>query len=684
MGASSDADRAAPPAAGKPASFRDDINALRGIAATVVVLFHFGIGSFSGGFVGVDIFFVISGLLMTQIIDRGIARGNFSIFGFYAARARRIIPALAVMCVLLVAYGALFLDPLTLGDLAHAATATLLFYSNMLYASMSGYFAEASETNWLLHTWTLSVEWQFYMLYPIALALAAHWKWLWERRVMALGIACVVCFAATVVVSSWSTSFQQYAFFLLPTRAFEMLAGGWLALAAPRISSRIWGNLLLAGGLAAIAFSVFAFDGNLPWPSAWMIFPIGGTVAVLAAARQGALWSRVPGAQALGTWSYSIYLWHWPFVVALNHYGVPMGPAAIAGGLAATLVCAILSYELVETRLRVALFGPGSSTSVRRWIGLALLAFAIVALTVSAWKTHGYEATRVGHLDTATQARLADYRAAPGDWKGMLPCKSQRFGAGRICVMGAGHPAKVAIIGDSHAEMMLPRLALLARDNPVEITLMRQQGCPPLPSLLWTRYLAQCRDFAKRAFDAAERGHYPRVMILSAWALYFGREDEGGMKPGALCGYSWRGCHPITDRAIVDAQVSEAFAEFAERLRRLVAGGARVSVVLPGPEPSEIRPHDYYQQAFFSGTPLMAPPIDKAAFLARTAKVRAMVIAAAGHAGAEIIDPMESRCGATTCPVFDDGRYIFTDTHHLRASRVVRPGFAYLDAFLTK
>ncbi|QNG48483.1 acyltransferase family protein [Sphingobium yanoikuyae] len=172
--------------------FRHDINALRAVAASVVVLFHFHVAGFDGGYVGVDIFFVISGLLMTQIIERSIARGNFSILGFYAARVRRIVPALAVLSLLLVLAGLAFIDPLTLAEIARNAVASVLFVSNILYASQSGYFADASETNWLLHTWTLSAEWQFYMIYPIVLASASRWAWLWRHRLTFLVIGCVI------------------------------------------------------------------------------------------------------------------------------------------------------------------------------------------------------------------------------------------------------------------------------------------------------------------------------------------------------------------------------------------------------------------------------------------------------------------------------------------------------------
>lgn len=658
--------------------FRDDINALRGIAALIVVLFHFGVGGFGGGFAGVDVFFVISGLLMSGIIERGVERGRFSVLGFYAARVRRIVPALMVLCLTLVLMGAILLDPVTLAEVARNATASLLFLSNMLYASTSSYFAESAESNWLLHTWTLSVEWQFYMVYPVVLAVVARWRWLWERRAMVVAIACLASFAATVVLAGRSESFEKYAFFLLPTRAWEMLAGGWLAFAAPQIRSRLAGDALILGGLAAILFSTLALDSAVPWPSLWTAIPVLGTVAILSVARSGAAWAHAPGLQRLGTWSYSLYLLHWPVVAGLHYYGVPMDGWTIAIGLLVSLVLAALSFELVESRLRNAIFGR-NGTQAWRWTAIAVGAALLVALPVAAWRSQGFEAVRTAHFDAQTRQRLADYRGAPADWQGMAPCNGQRYLSGHMCVMGAGQPNRVAVIGDSHAEQMLPRFAMLARTRPVEITMFRQQGCAPLPELLWTNSGAHCRNFTEDVFRRVGQEHYPRVVIIGAWAHYFAYPD--GVRPGALCAESWRGCRPLTaEQARRD--VDRAFATFSDRVRALVDGGALVTVVLQGPDPGEIKPHDYYRRTFFDGAPAMAQDIDRARYEARTARVRAMVIAAAKRGGAQILDPLDSRCGEASCPVFREGEYLFTDSHHTRASAVTQADFAYMDRAL--
>src|ERR1039457_4022433 len=155
--------------------FRQDINGLRAYAVAAVLLYHFGVPGFGGGFVGVDVFFVISGFLMTGIILTKLEARNFSLPDFYLARARRIIPALAVFCLALLVFGWFWLTPYTYKALGRYAVASITFVSNFVYQRGAGYFAEPAHDNWLLHTWSLSVEWQFYLLYPLLLLAVARW-----------------------------------------------------------------------------------------------------------------------------------------------------------------------------------------------------------------------------------------------------------------------------------------------------------------------------------------------------------------------------------------------------------------------------------------------------------------------------------------------------------------------------
>ncbi|WP_179187169.1 acyltransferase family protein [Sphingomonas sp. TZW2008] len=662
--------------------FRNDINALRALAASVVVLFHFHVAGFRGGFVGVDVFFVISGLLMTQIVERGVSRGSFSILGFYAARVRRIVPALATLCVFLVLVGLVALDPLTLAETARNAAASVLFVSNILYARQSGYFADASEANWLLHTWTLSAEWQFYMLYPIVLALVARWEWLWRRRLAFVAIGCAVGLLATLWIASRSTHLRDYAFFLLPTRAWEMLAGGVLALWAPR-PSRAGSAALAIGGFVLILLSVFWLDDAVPWPSIWTLMPVLGAVAVLAADQRQARWATLPGMRSLGVWSYSLYLWHWPIVVAFVYAGCALIAPVIAIGVALSVVAAVLSYTLIETRLRDAVFGTARTTPRRRWGVIAASAALVAAGLIATLQTTGFEAWRTRGFSPAARAQLADFRAASNDWVGFAPCERRwRIGAAQGCQLGTGNPVRVAVVGDSHAEQMIPRLKRLADGGRVEVTLLRNSGCAPLSRLTWTRGEGECAAFADRVFPLVAEGRYARVLVVSAWALYFG--DAGGRwTPGALCSRGWRGCRAEHDEAVNAANVDVAFAQLATRLAKIRAGGAEVAILLPEPFNFDQLPRHYYRRVFATARPVAPPAIDRTAFYARTAWVRAKLASVASAAGVRTIDPLPFLCDAVRCPLTSDGHFLYKDKHHIRASLAAdAPRFGYLDAFV--
>ncbi|GIK26706.1 MAG: hypothetical protein BroJett006_29520 [Betaproteobacteria bacterium] len=288
--------------------FRADINGLRAVAVIAVVLFHFRVAGFGGGFVGVDVFFVISGYLMTRIMLGPLAAARFSVFGFYLARARRIFPALAALCALLLLYGWFALSPMDYKLLAKHAGASLLFLSNQVYWKESGYFDADAHEKWLLHTWSLSVEWQFYLLYPL-LIVAVHRLF---RRQGGIAGALWAVFLASLAWSAWlAFANPSKAFFLLPTRAWEMLAGGLVFVhqdACNRLARKLrWRE---PAGLAAILAASLWLTPDTPWPGLAALLPVAGAALVLLDSGGRTLLLGSAALQGIGRWSYSIYLWH--------------------------------------------------------------------------------------------------------------------------------------------------------------------------------------------------------------------------------------------------------------------------------------------------------------------------------------------------------------------------------------
>ncbi len=321
--------------------FRKDINGLRAIAVIAVVLFHFNASWMPGGFAGVDVFFVISGFLMTGIIFRGIEQENFSILRFYVARANRIIPALAVLCMVLLAFGWFYLIPLDYKALSKHATSSIGFLSNVIYWRESGYFDAASHEKWLLHTWSLSVEWQFYIIYPLVLVAMRKFMSVKVMKVTIL-LGTVLGFIFCVIATyKWPNA----AYYLLPTRAWEMMIGG-VAYLYPFALKEQRKKLVEWLGLALIIGSYFLISKENPWPGYLAIFPVLGSFLIIQAQRNDSLITSDVILQKLGAWSYSIYLWHWPLVVAI--YLFSLNDIFIYLGIVLSVLLGFLSNKYIE------------------------------------------------------------------------------------------------------------------------------------------------------------------------------------------------------------------------------------------------------------------------------------------------------------------------------------------------
>jgi peptidoglycan/LPS O-acetylase OafA/YrhL len=271
-----------------------------------------------GGFAGVDVFFVISGFLMTGIIFRGMEQDNFSVLNFYVARANRIIPALALLCLALLFFGWFYLTPLEYKALGKHAASSVGFLSNFVYWKEAGYFDAASHEKWLLHTWSLSVEWQFYIIYP--LVLIALRKFL---PIKTLKLLLIVGTVLGFIFSAIATyKLPNAAYYLFPTRAWEMMLGG-VAYLYPFTLQENRKKLVEWTGLILVIASYLLISAENLWPGYLALFPVLGSFLIIQAQRNDSLITGNIVFQKLGAWSYSIYLWHWPFVVAIYTFSLP-------------------------------------------------------------------------------------------------------------------------------------------------------------------------------------------------------------------------------------------------------------------------------------------------------------------------------------------------------------------------
>ena len=474
--------------------YRPEVDGLRAVAVVPVVLFHAGYSAFAGGYVGVDVFFVISGYLITSLLLQDLSAGRFSLRDFYERRARRILPALYVVIAACLPAAWLLLSPADMQAFARSVVSTVLFFSNVLFWSEADYFASAAELKPLLHTWSLSVEEQFYLVFPPLLWLA----WKLPRGGVAWAVALVG--VASLALSAWgATHAPEASFYLVHTRAWELAAG---ALAALWLRGRppASGALAEAGGLAGLAMivaSVALFDADTPFPGTAALLPVAGTVALILFAGPATLAGRLLAMKplvALGLLSYSIYLWHQPLLAFARHYAsTSPSPALVAALVLASFVLAAVTWKFVEVPARDRRRFSSRQVFACAALGSLLLLAAGVA----------------GHLSQGTywstqrenMARDIDHRLRPN--QGLSGACDGRLNTGPKC---RTHEAPTILVwGDSMAMQVVA--GLLASDPDARIVQLTHSACPPLPGVAPVRprhgraWSQACLDFNDAALS---------------------------------------------------------------------------------------------------------------------------------------------------------------------------------------
>ncbi|WP_131828529.1 acyltransferase family protein, partial [Enterobacter kobei] len=322
-------------------SFREDINGLRALAVLSVVAFHYSDQSITGGFAGVDVFFVISGFLMTSIIFRGLESNTFSIWSFLKARAKRIVPALTAVVTLMLIAGYLCFDASSYQLVGKHALSSLTFVSNFIYQSEAGYFDTESKGKALLHTWSLSVEWQFYILYPIVIYALS--------RIISLKSLKLVILVSALVSFTWCAYITMRdpvsSYFMLYSRAWEMMLGG-IAFIYPIKCSDNRKKYIEIVGLGIILLSLLTINESIPWPGYIALLPVFGAYLCILANNKESVFSGYL-IRKVGLWSYSIYLVHWPVLVILHKLDIQV---AFQWYLAFVLFISFIIYECIEKR----------------------------------------------------------------------------------------------------------------------------------------------------------------------------------------------------------------------------------------------------------------------------------------------------------------------------------------------
>jgi peptidoglycan/LPS O-acetylase OafA/YrhL len=512
--------------------YRREIDGLRAVAVLPVILFHGGFHPFTGGYVGVDVFFVISGYLITSILIRELQQGTFSILHFYERRARRILPALFVVMLACLPFAYAWMVPSQFISFAQSLVSVVLFVSNIFFWYQGeAYFAAEAELQPLLHTWSLAVEEQYYLLFPVFLLLV----WRFGRQPVFWSVVAIA--AISLVMAEWgSRNAPSASFYLAPSRAWELLAGSicaFLAVGRPQRSS----NMLSAIGLALIVYAILWFDADTPFPGLYALVPVIGTALIILFAARETWVARLLSTRAfvgIGLISYSAYLWHQP-LFAFARLRSPTEPdALLIGGLSvASLLLVWATWHYVEQPFRRR---PVPVLPTRRgvfaWSGTVAALIGAIGVTGHfghgfAWRFSKPAAIGKGMFDMPHLEKgfcfysIADNRRLAVGEEGLE------------CFLTTDGEANVLLFGDSHAAQWEPFWEKAARQHEFVLHSVNTNWCFPAVSDAFkgpvtSRAREHCfyiREWLRENHDA-----YDVIILAGGWEAVTTQRDEDGVR----------------------------------------------------------------------------------------------------------------------------------------------------------
>lgn len=505
-------------------AYRHDIDGLRAIAVLAVIFYHTRVPGFSGGFVGVDVFFVISGYLITSIILNDIREEKFSIARFYERRIRRIFPALFPVIAFVIIVGAYLFDNDAFKHLGRSTLATTLFYSNLLFLKESGYFAAPSLEKPLLHTWSLAVEEQFYILFPMALYSIK--RYLKGKYLLWILPAFILSLGASIYGVYYTPS---AAFYLVTSRAWELLAGSILALGLIKMpKSIIPKSLLSLTGSGLLIYSIGFYTEATRFPGYNAIAPVLGTVLIIHADCKGkpTVINRILSTRALvfiGLISYSLYLWHWP-IVAFLQYWMPgkLSPLLTVAILSISFVLSILSWKFIETPFRGESPWAPERNKLFKMAGWAM--FTVVGVSGIILVTQGRAGMAVFYPDLNRRlAAAGNGWGNESDYKKIIINNLSSDTSINPPIIGlASNPPRFMLWGDSHAFALKAGMEYMANKYHVSGILANYTECPPLLDI--DKLDTPANEVAinqKTIQYIAENPNIETIILSARWGWYF-------------------------------------------------------------------------------------------------------------------------------------------------------------------
>jgi peptidoglycan/LPS O-acetylase OafA/YrhL len=632
--------------------YRAEIDGLRAIAVVSVLFYHAEFVNLPGGFMGVDIFFVISGFLITSFVIKDLSAGTFSFSNFWERRARRILPPLFVVVSGTLLAGWMILLHIDFRELGQEMASQSLFSSNLLFTKQGGYFDQASELKPLLHTWSLAVEEQFYLFFPLFLFLIS--KYLKPALSLMLWIGTIVSLILALICVELS---QRYAFYLLPFRGWELLAGSLIAIGAvPNRTSAWLREAASFAGLALLVASLFFYDKSFLFPGYVALLPVIGTAAIIWSntgyVTQVGKWLSWRPVTAIGLISYSLYLWHWPVLVLSRYVAVPYAEFnwwMRLGCIAVCVLLAIATWYFVEQPVR-------KKTILKSTRAIYLTSFAgLLLMGVS-----GLALVHTNGMPQRFDDRIASYADGVDD---INPARErcdqpsvERIAADDVCQTNAqAGTATFALWGDSHADAIAPAFVDASARTGTNGYILTARGCPPI---LGTEnndvvYRYTCEKQNDAFFDLIVRHHIKRVYLAAYWSGVL--RDGGKIVPA---GDNWY----VAYKASYDNWKMAGLARTIDKLRKY---GVDVFVLVDVPTGKIDPPRMLAMQEFANRDERYVLPFAhyREGLESGIYAFRKMY----GEAGVTFIDPGTQLCDGTICRTEAEGRSLYHDKTHLSA-----------------
>jgi len=640
------------------AKYRPDIDGLRAVAVLCVLAYHAFPKWVPGGFVGVDVFFVISGYLITLVLMNDLQRGTFSLTGFYGRRIRRIFPALIVLLAAVTLVAWLYLLATEFKYVGKHIAAGATFVSNFVSWLETGYFDRNARLKPLLHLWSLGIEEQFYLVWPLLLYVA------FRLRIRMALLLLLVAVPSFWIAFKYMSAAPLSGFFSPLARAWELAAGGLLTaleLARKRPLEIPFGKYvrptLACAGIAAILFACVRLRAEGHYPGVKVALPVAGAWLLIAVGPHNWFNRHILSQRAMvfcGLISFPLYLWHWPLLAAPRLLGLDPSPLVCAKILLVSFILATLTYRFIERPIR---FGGHAALKT------VLLCSLLAIIAVTGWAIQ--RGTILPHNDSPALRRID---AALNDWEFPGTLQPFEFEGRTFYGTAAAHalPGTVVYFGDSNMEQYAPRIVRLIAQSPQaypRAVFATQGGCAPLPHFLPPDRASWCNTFLQSSLDYAQSPAVSTVVVSGLWEAYIiGHPDE----------YRPTGA-------------ADAYQDLQQMLAGFRRNGKSVFLILQMPIGEELAPqsmvvfdllhHPFLLKVEPSSMPLRAFELGYGELLSKLKAV-------GQNAGAQVIDPADFLCPNGICPsVEKDQSPRYKDMAHLRAS-FVRDHASYVDRTL--